>query len=282
MVTSMESIITAKGLFFRYREEADDVLRGVDFELKAGEWLAILGGNGSGKSTLAKMINGLIKPHRGSIQVLGLSPLNEKDLPLIRQKVGMVFQNPENQIVGSTVEDDIAFGLENIGFPPGEIDRRIDQVLEQMRLTPFRYREPHRLSGGQKQRLAIAGILAIEPEVIIFDEASSMLDPEGAYELLEIMRELHGQGISIIQITHDLEETRDADRLLIMKEGRLITTGEPEEILSDSQLLAASSLTPPFAVRIHEQLARAGIHIPRSGLDERKLADNLWRYGLKK
>lgn len=282
MVTSMESIITAKDLFFRYREEADDVLRGVDFELKAGEWLAILGGNGSGKSTLAKMMNGLIKPNRGSIQVLGLSPLNEKDLPLIRQKVGMVFQNPENQIVGSTVEDDIAFGLENIGLPPGEIDRRIDQVLEQMRLTPFRYREPHRLSGGQKQRLAIAGILAIEPEVIIFDEASSMLDPEGAYELLEIMRELHGQGISIIQITHDLEETRDADRLLIMKEGRLITTGEPEEILSDSQLLAASSLTPPFAVRIHEQLARAGIHIPRSGLDERKLADNLWRYGLKK
>lgn len=278
----MESIITAKGLFFRYREEADDVLRGVDFELKAGEWLAILGGNGSGKSTLAKMINGLIKPHRGFIQVLGLSPLNEKDLPLIRQKVGMVFQNPENQIVGSTVEDDIAFGLENIGLPPAEIDRRIDQVLEQMRLTPFRYREPHRLSGGQKQRLAIAGILAIEPEVIIFDEASSMLDPEGAYELLEIMRELHGQGISIIQITHDLEETRDADRLLIMKEGRLITTGEPEEILFDSRLLAASSLTPPFAVRVHEQLARAGIHIPRSGLDERKLADNLWRYGLKK
>lgn len=278
----MEQIVVAEGLFFRYHAGDEWVLRGIDFAIEKGEWVAIIGSNGSGKSTLARILGGLLRPERGEVLLLGLDPRKEEDLPLIHQKVGMIFQNPENQIVGATVEDDIAFGLENIGLPPAEIEMRIDWALQRMGLTPFRMREPHRLSGGQKQRLAIAGVLAMRPEIILFDEASSMLDPQGAEELLTMMKELHEEGLTIIQITHDLEEVRSANRILLMNDGQILATGKPLELLAQESRLIASSLRPPFALRLYERFRRGGIHFPLLALDERKLANTLWRYVFKR
>ncbi|CCQ93722.1 Energy-coupling factor transporter ATP-binding protein EcfA 1 [[Clostridium] ultunense Esp] len=258
----MEPILTAEDLYFRYSESGDWVLKGVNIALYPGEWVGILGGNGSGKSTLAKLLNGLLLPQKGTVKIFGLNPNVQEDLPLIHQKVGMIFQNPENQIVAMTVEDDIAFGLENLGLPLQEIERRTDQVLEQMKLTPYRKTEPHRLSGGQKQRLAIAGVLAMRPEVIIFDEAASMLDPEGAYELLQTMIELHRQKITLVHITHELEEIRYADRLIVMEGGRILAEGRPMEVLIQVETLKKAALLPPFAVRLWDRLAREGIRLP--------------------
>lgn len=277
----MKPIISMKDVWFRYSDEGDWVLKGINFELYPGEWVSILGGNGSGKSTMARMMNGLILPVRGEVIVDHKCTGNEAELWDIRKTVGMVFQNPENQIVAMTVEDDIAFGLENLGLEPEEINRRIDEVTELLGLSHLRKREPHRLSGGQKQRLAIAGVLAMRPKVIIFDEATAMLDPKGARDVIHIMEMLQQQGISIIHISHEMDEVHSSDRIMILKKGEIIADGRSDEVLLQAELLSSSGLVPPFAVRVREELERRGVHLDRGKITVKDLAEEIWRFSLR-
>lgn len=278
----MQTIIDVQDIWFRYPEEENWVLKGIDFSLKQGEWVTILGGNGSGKSTFAKLLNGLLVPSRGYLSVFGISPKSEDEIWNIRQKVGMIFQNPENQIVAMTVEDDIAFGLENLGVEPAEMEQRIDEVLEQLGISEYRKSEPHKLSGGQKQRLAIAGVLAMRPQVMIFDESTSMLDPQGAADVLGIMRSLQQQGISIIHITHEMDEVYYSDRILVFKHGKIKKEGTPREVLSDVNVLNEAGLIPPFAVRVRDALMKKGYVIGPEIMTEEELAGELWKSLLPK
>ncbi len=278
----METIIELQDIWFRYTEEDDWILKGIDFSLQAGEWVTILGGNGSGKSTFAKLLNGLLVPNKGHISLFGVTPQTDDEIWRVRQRVGMIFQNPENQIVAMTVEDDVAFGLENLGVDPDEMEQRIDQVLEQLGIKEFRHREPHKLSGGQKQRLAIAGVLAMRPEVMIFDESTSMLDPQGTEDVLAIMKNLQQQGISIIHITHEMDEVYYCDRAIVFKQGKIIKMGNPREVLSDTQALLEAGLIPPFAVRVREKLITNGYSIGSEIMTEEELAGELWKSLLPK
>lgn len=278
----MHAIIELNDIWFRYNEEQDWTLRGINFSMQAGEWVTILGGNGSGKSTFAKLLNGLLIPNKGEVKLFGSVPKTEEEIWHVRQKVGMIFQNPENQIVAMTVEDDIAFGLENIGVDPEEMEQRIDDVLDRLGLTAFRKTEPHKLSGGQKQRLAIAGVLAMQPQVIIFDESTSMLDPQGAVDVLQIMQMLQQKGISIIHITHEMDEVFLSDRVLVFKQGTIVREGTPREVLTDTTVLAGAGLIAPFAVRVREALRSHGLDISKEIMTEEELASELWKLQLPK
>lgn len=279
----MTTIIELQNIWFRYPEEDGDwILKGIDFSLRAGEWVTILGGNGSGKSTFAKLLNGLLVPNKGHISLFGETPKTDDELWQVRQRVGMIFQNPENQIVAMTVEDDVAFGLENLGVDPDEMEDRIEQVLTQLGIIEFRKREPHKLSGGQKQRLAIAGVLAMRPEVMIFDESTSMLDPQGTVDVLTIMQRLQQQGISIIHITHEMDEVYLSDRVVVFNKGVITNVGTPREVLSDTQVLQEASLIPPFAVRVRDKLTKQGYNIGSEIMTEEELAGELWRSLLPK
>lgn len=278
----MKTIIELQDMWFRYPEEGDWILKGIDFSLRAGEWVTILGGNGSGKSTFAKLLNGLLVPNKGRISLFGVTPKTDDELWQVRQRVGMIFQNPENQIVAMTVEDDVAFGLENLGVDPDEMEQRIDQVLEQLGIIEFRKREPHKLSGGQKQRLAIAGVLAMRPEVLIFDESTSMLDPRGAVDVLTIMQSLQQQGISIIHITHEMDEVYLSDRVIVFNKGIITKVGTPREVLFDTRILQEAGLIPPFAVRVRDKLRNQGYNIGSEIMTEEELAGELWRSLLPK
>lgn len=275
-------IIHIEDLWFRYPEQEEWTIRGINFTLYKGEWVTILGGNGSGKSTFAKLLNGLLLPSQGKIERFGQIQKSDEEIWRIRQKIGMIFQNPENQIVAMTVEDDIAFGLENIGIDPDEIDRRINEVLEQLKLIEFRTSEPYKLSGGQKQRLAIAGVLAMQPEVIIFDESTSMLDPLGAKDVLSIMESLREQGISIIHITHEMDEVFYSDRAIIFKNGQIVAEGTPRKILADADMLASAGLIPPFAVRVREALRKQGLKLEKDVISEEELAGEIWTLRFRK
>ncbi|WP_171313826.1 energy-coupling factor ABC transporter ATP-binding protein [Enterococcus cecorum] len=279
----MQPIIEMKDLTFRYQEEDQTpALNKVSLNINQGEWIAIIGHNGSGKSTLANTINGLLLPESGSIKVNG-QEINEKTIWEVRRNVGMVFQNPDNQFVGSTVEDDVAFGLENQGVPREEMLVRVRESLDQVRMAEFMRKEPSRLSGGQKQRVAIAGIVALRPNVIILDEATSMLDPEGRLEVIATVKKIKEENnLTVLSITHDIDEAANANRIFVMKKGELIQEGTPEEIFSQGEKLIELGLDLPFPERLKSALKARGVDVPKEYMTEEGMVDWLWTSVLNK
>ena len=245
------------------------------FEVKQGEFVAILGHNGSGKSTLAKLLNGLLLPESGEVAIEGMTTSNEEDLWKIRSKAGLVFQNPDNQIVSSIVEDDIAFGPENLGIPPVEIRKRVDLALKAVDMYEHRTKAPHTLSGGQKQRIAIAGAIAMMPECIVFDEPTAMLDPMGRTKVLEIIKNLNSKGITVILITHFMEEATQADRIVVMDRGKICKDLTPKELFSDSASVIASGLELPIVAQLAVRLRERGIDLEQGILTSDEFAKSI-------
>jgi energy-coupling factor transport system ATP-binding protein len=269
-------IVSLEKVFFQYDEQENYALNNVSFDIYEGEWLAIVGHNGSGKSTMAKLLNGLQFPQQGSITVCGL-PLNEESVWDIRRKLGMVFQNPDNQFVGTTVQDDVAFGLENHGVPREEMVQRVKDSLSKVKMDSFLNQEPHHLSGGQKQRVAIAGVLALRPSIIILDEATSMLDPRGREEVLETVRTLKDEkSLTVISITHDLEEAAKADRIIVMNKGEVFREGTPEDIFSMDEQLIQLGLDIPFSIKMSKAFREKGFELSKHYLSEEELVKELW------
>lgn len=271
----MTEFMQVKNISFDYPGfEEEKPLRALDslsFSVQAGEFIAIVGRNGSGKSTLAKQLNALLVPTEGDVTVNGWNTKDETHTSDIRRTAGMVFQNPDNQLVSSIVEDDIAFGPENLGIDPEEIGRRVDKALAAVRMGSFRGKAPHRLSGGQKQRIAIAGVLAMRPACIIFDEPTAMLDPQGRRDVMETMLELHQEGIAIILVTHFMEEAVLADRVLLMQAGKLLLDGTPEEVFAQTETVLDAGLELPAGIRMANALRRNGIAVPPHVLQLKKL-----------
>ncbi|BBM19688.1 energy-coupling factor ABC transporter ATP-binding protein [Enterococcus malodoratus] len=278
----MEPIIEINHIEFSYQEEAAPALKDVNFSINKGEWIAIVGHNGSGKSTLAKAINGLHLPQKGTVSVGGME-LSEESVWDIRRMVGMVFQNPDNQFVGATVEDDVAFGLENQGIERSEMQRRVQDALEKVKMQDFSTREPARLSGGQKQRVAIAGVVALRPDIIILDEATSMLDPEGRDDVIATIHKIKEESdLTVISITHDIDEAASANRILVMRDGELYQEGTPDEIFSAGPELVSLGLDLPFPEKLKSALKARGVTVPTNYLDEEGMMDWLWTSVLKK
>ena len=272
----MKSIIDVKNLSFRYKESQEyyDV-KDITFHVKRGEWLSIVGHNGSGKSTTVRLIDGLLEAESGEIVIDG-QLLTEENVWNIRRQIGMVFQNPDNQFVGATVEDDVAFGLENQGLSRQEMKKRVEEALDLVGMLDFKKREPARLSGGQKQRVAIAGVVALRPAILILDEATSMLDPEGRRELIETVKGIRKDyDMTVISITHDLEEVAMSDRVLIMKKGEIESTSSPRELFSRNDL-DQIGLDDPFANQLKNSLNQHGYDLPENYLTESELEDKLW------
>ena len=272
----MKSIIDVKNLSFRYKENQKyyDV-KDITFHVKRGEWLSIVGHNGSGKSTTVRLIDGLLEAESGEIVIDG-QRLTEENVWDIRRQIGMVFQNPDNQFVGATVEDDVAFGLENQGLSRQEMKKRVEEALYLVGMLDFKKREPARLSGGQKQRVAIAGVVALRPAILILDEATSMLDPEGRRELIETVKGIRKDyDMTVISITHDLEEVAMSDRVLIMKKGSIESTSSPRELFSRNDL-DQIGLDDPFANQLKYSLSQNGYDLPENYLTESELEDKLW------
>ena len=272
----MKSIIDVKNLSFRYKESQEyyDV-KGITFHVKRGEWLSIVGHNGSGKSTTVRLIDGLLEAESGEI-VIDDQRLTEENVWNIRRQIGMVFQNPDNQFVGATVEDDVAFGLENQGLSRQEMKKRVEEALDLVGMLDFKKREPVRLSGGQKQRVAIAGVVALRPAILILDEATSMLDPEGRRELIETVKGIRKDyDMTVISITHDLEEVAMSDRVLVMKKGSIESTNSPRELFSRNDL-DQIGLDDPFANQLRHSLIQNGYDLPENYLTESELENKLW------
>ena len=266
-----ENIIEIKDLNFHYPMSESQVLKDVSLEIKKGEWIAIIGPNGSGKSTLAKMINGLLVPDSGQIIVDG-KELNAETVWDIRQAVGMVFQNPDNQFVGSTVEDDVAFGMENRGVPREEMVARVKEALDLVRMSEFIDKEPARLSGGQKQRVAVASVIALRPQVIILDEATAMLDPKGRQEIISIVDQIkEDHDLTVISITHDINEASRADRIFILKDGHFTMQAQPAEVFALGDQLIEMGLDLPFAQKLISALKARGVDVPDHYMDEEAL-----------
>ncbi len=256
----MENIIEVKDLSFEY-EPSLKTIDHISFNIKKGEYVAILGHNGSGKSTIAKLLIGLLEKKSGIIIVNGLE-LNMKNLYKVREQIGIVFQNPDNQFIGATVRDDIAFGLENLCVPRDKMDELIETYAKKVRMERFLEHEPTKLSGGQKQRVAIAGILAMSPSIIILDEATSMLDPRGKSEINELVRDINeDRNMTIISITHDIEEAKNADKIILLNKGRIIAMAAPDQILRDTATLDELKLDSPFALKLSRTLNEKGIHV---------------------
>ena len=272
----MKSIIDVKNLSFRYKESQEyyDV-KDITFHVKRGEWLSIVGHNGSGKSTTVRLIDGLLEAESGEIVING-QQLTEENVWSIRRQIGMVFQNPDNQFVGATVEDDVAFGLENQGLSRQEMQKRVEEALDLVGMLDFKKREPARLSGGQKQRVAIAGVVALRPAILILDEATSMLDPEGRRELIETVKGIRKDyDMTVISITHDLEEVAMSDRVLVMKKGEIESTSSPRELFSRNDL-DQIGLDDPFSNQLKHSLSQNGCDLPENYLTESELEDKLW------
>ena len=272
----MKSIIDVKNLSFRYKESQEyyDV-KDITFHVKRGEWLSIVGHNGSGKSTTVRLIDGLLEAESGEIVIDG-QRLTEENVWNIRRQIGVVFQNPDNQFVGATVEDDVAFGLENQGLSRQEMKKRVEEVLDLVGMLDFKKREPARLSGGQKQRVAIAGVVALRPAILILDEATSMLDPEGRRELIETVKEIRKDyDMTVISITHDLEEVAMSDRVLVLKKGEIESTSSPRELFSRNDL-DQIGLDDPFSNQLKHSLSQNGYDLPENYLTESELEDKLW------
>ncbi|MFW7373857.1 energy-coupling factor ABC transporter ATP-binding protein [Vagococcus fluvialis] len=276
-------LIELKNITFKYQgEDTKSALNDVSLNIYPGEWVALIGHNGSGKSTLAKTINGLITPNEGEILVKG-EKVSEDNLWDVRRMIGMVFQNPDNQFVGSTVEDDVAFGLENQGVPREDMLTRVKDALETVRMADFSTKEPTRLSGGQKQRVAIAGVIALRPDVIILDEATSMLDPQGRQEVIETIRKIKDDSnLTVISITHDIDEAAHANRVLVMREGEIIQEGSPADIFSRGEELIELGLDVPFPEKLKAALGERGIEVPENYLTEEGMVDWLWTSSLNK
>lgn len=273
----MKHIIDLKNVSFRYDTTVDEYqIDSVSFHVKQGEWLSIVGHNGSGKSTIVRLIDGLLEAESGEIVIDGI-PLTRETVWENRSKIGIVFQNPDNQFVGATVEDDVAFGLENQGIPREEMLQRVEKAIEQVGMSVFKDREPSRLSGGQKQRVAIAGIIALRPQIIILDEATSMLDPEGREELMKEVRTLQKQfQLTVISITHDLAEIALSDRTLVFKKGRLESSMTPRELFSRNDLNQIG-LDKPFSKQLQETLSEI-FPLKQDYLTESELLDQLWEF----
>ena len=272
----MKSIIDVKNLSFRYKESQEyyDV-KDITFHVKRGEWLSIVGHNGSGKSTTVRLIDGLLEAESGEIVIDG-QRLTEENVWNIRRQIGMVFQNPDNQFVGATVEDDVAFGLENQGLSRQEMKKRVEEALDLVGMLDFKKREPARLSGGQKQRVAIAGVVALRPAILILDEATSMLDPEGRRELIDTVKGIRKDyDMTVISITHDLEEVAMSDHVLVMKKGEIESTSSPRELFSRNDL-DQIGLDDPFSNQLKHSLSQNGYDLPENYLTESELEDKLW------
>jgi energy-coupling factor transport system ATP-binding protein len=265
------NMIEIKNLGFSYQKD-DVALSDVSFNVQKGEWLTILGHNGSGKSTLSKLLVGLLKPNNGSVVVDGQT-LSEETVYDIRKKIGIVFQNPDNQFVGVTVKDDIAFGLENLQIERDEMLKRIDKYASRVDMTDFLEKEPQALSGGQKQRVAIAGFLAMQTDVIIFDESTAMLDPKGRKEILNYIKKLNDVGVTVIMITHDMREAVLSDRILVLKEGHVLKIGPTKDILLDKETLESSNLELLLPLEVMHTLEQKNINYP-------KLKEFLWQLSL--
>jgi len=275
----VSSIIDVEHLNYRYPQQAADelTLRDISFTVAPGEWVAIVGHNGSGKSTLAKNLNGLLAPASGKITVDG-QVLSEDTVWDIRTKIGMVFQNPDNQFVGATVADDVAFSLENQGIPRDEMLERVASALKQVDMENFATREPARLSGGQKQRVALAGMIAAQPQILILDEATSMLDPRGRQEVLATIRQMKAaSALTVLSITHDIDEAASANRVLVINDGELKEEGTPAEIFQHGEELIKMGLDMPYAERLKAALKRQGMQVPATYLTEKGMADWLWQ-----
>ena len=278
----MANFIEVKDLVYRYsKEQGDDnlcpAIDHVSIEIKRGEYIAIAGSNGSGKSTFARCLNGLLLPTEGEILVDGMDTNDDDLIWDIRKKIGMVFQNPDNQIVSSMVEDEVAFGPENIGIENPELRKRVDNALKSVGMYEYRNREAHKLSGGQKQRIAIAGAVAMRPDCIVFDEPTAMLDPKGRSQVMKVIRELNNQGITIILITHFMEEVAEADRVLVMKSGKLLADSVPEDVFADTNLIESAGLEIPAAVLLRNELIENGISLSHEVINKDDLVDALCR-----
>jgi len=268
--------ISVEKVTFTYEEAPDPALRSVSMAVKSGEFVAVLGHNGSGKSTLAKLLNALYVPSEGRVIVCGLDTADEDQIWNIRQQAGMIFQNPDNQIVATVVREDVAFGLENLGVPHGEMIKRIDGALEAVHMTEFADSAPHMLSGGQKQRVAIAGILAMEPSVIIADEATAMLDPSGRKDVLDTIRRLNREkGITVVWITHFMEEAAQADRIVVVNGGEIALSGTPREVFEQTKKLREMHLDVPHMTDLAQDLRRDGMPLPEGILTVEEMAEEV-------
>lgn len=272
-----ESFVRLEHVFYKYEDTEKYAVKDVSISAQKGEWVGLVGHNGSGKSTIAKLLNGLLFPEDGLIKI-GHFVLSEKNIWDIRRQVGMVFQNPDNQFVGATVQDDVAFGLENHGVPHDTMVERVESALNEVGMQSYALHEPARLSGGQKQRVAIAGVLALQPDVIILDEATSMLDPRGRAEVMETIRIMREQeDITVISITHDLDEVLFADRVIVMNNGEVHSEGTPQEIFEQADAMREIGLGVPFIIELQEKLVAGGFETGSTVLSEGALLDQLWK-----
>lgn len=272
-----ESFVRLEHVFYKYEDTEKYAVKDVSISAQKGEWVALVGHNGSGKSTIAKLLNGLLFPEDGLIKI-GHFVLSEKNIWEIRRQVGMVFQNPDNQFVGATVQDDVAFGLENHGVPHDTMVERVESALNEVGMQSYALHEPARLSGGQKQRVAIAGVLALQPDVIILDEATSMLDPRGRAEVMETIRIMREQeDITVISLTHDLDEVLFADRVIVMNKGEIHSEGTPKEIFQQADAMREIGLGVPFIIELQEKLVAGGFETGSTVLSEGALLDQLWK-----
>lgn len=278
----MDSIIKIENLIFEYKKddgaEGTKALNNINLNIESGSFTAILGKNGSGKSTLAKNLNGLLIPTEGVIYVSGFDTADDEHIWDVRQSAGMVFQNPDNQLVSAIVEDDVAFGPENLGIDPAEIRRRVDKALADVNMGEFRGKAPHLLSGGQKQRIAIAGVVAMKPKCIIFDEPTAMLDPKGRSEIMNIIKELHEEGITVVLITHFMEEAVYADRVIIMHDGEVFLDGTPPEVFAQGDKVKSVNLDVPLAVELSAKLRERGIEVPQNIIGTEEMVEFLCQY----
>ena len=275
----MKEVLSMDHVSYSYQVEDGEskkAVDGVSFSVQDGEWIAIVGHNGSGKSTLAKLMIGLLFPDEGDVNVF-IEKMTEENMWAIRSRMGIVFQNPDNQFVGSTVQDDVAFALENNGVPFEDMVNRVHEALAQVKMSDFLDHEPHHLSGGQKQRVAIAGALALQPQLLILDEATSMLDPQGRDEVIRVVTELRRKtGLTVISITHDLEEVLLADRIIVMNQGSVLTIGTPEQVFARGEEMEAIGLDLPFAMKVSGLLRKHGMALNGEHMTEEELVNELW------
>ena len=270
------NIISVKNVQFTYPGDDQESLCGIDLDIAAGSFVAVLGHNGSGKSTLAKHMNAILVPDEGQVLIDGIDTADEERVIDVRRTVGMVFQNPDNQIVANVVEDDVAFAPENLGVPPEEIRRRVDEALKQVDMYDFRMHAPHLLSGGQKQRVAIAGVIAMQPRIIVLDEPTAMLDPQGSAEVIGTITKLcRENGMTVVLITHHMDECVGADRLIVMSNGHIVADGTPKYVFADVALMDREGLSVPATVRLVHELRDAGWALPEDELDVEDCAAEL-------
>ena len=278
-------IIRASDVWYEYPRQGEEeegqgdlAVRGVSLSVQKGEWLSVIGHNGSGKSTLAKLLNGLYLPKKGSVVVNCMDTRDEERIWDIRQKVGMIFQNPDNQIVATVVEEDVAFGLENLGVEPHEIQRRVYQALKAVNMTEYATHAPHMLSGGQKQRVAIAGVLAMKPEVILMDEPTAMLDPSGRHEVMETVERLHKEeGMTVVLITHFMDEALRGDRVAVMEKGQIVLEGAPRQVFAQVDELKRIGLDVPPMMELSQRLKKDGYDVGCEPMTVEEMVEALCR-----